>query len=343
MAEKKVPFKITDVPKELTAEFRKYTDGPEIEFVRVGLEKYRFPAGFREECVKVYNMELRPDDIFVVTFPKSGTTWTQELVWLIGNNFNYDSAAEKLLKERFPFLEYAMMTRNPKIEEWTRARMQVSPGIAEGILKKLTTSVVDVLNTTPSPRFIKTHLPFSLLPPHLLDTSKVVYVARDPRDVAVSYFHHCKLFKLVNFHGEFRIFWKMFLKDEFDWCPYFPHVKEAWAKRHHPNMLFLFYEELNKDLPAAVRRVAKFMNKPATEEQVQRLCRHLHIDNFRKNKSVNAEDLQDLGLANKTEHFIRKGKSGGWRDYFDEEMTRQAERWIEDNLRDTDLRFPTKD
>lgn len=34
------------------------------------------------------------------------------------------------------------------------------------------------------------------------------------------------------------------------------------------------------------------------------------------------------------------GKAGGWRDYFDEEMTQQAEQWITENLRDTDLRFP---
>lgn len=42
-----------------------------------------------------------------------------------------------------------------------------------------------------SPRFIKTHLPFSHLPSDLLDVAKVVYVARNPKDVAVSsYFHH---------------------------------------------------------------------------------------------------------------------------------------------------------
>lgn len=34
------------------------------------------------------------------------------------------------------------------------------------------------------------------------------------------------------------------------------------------------------------------------------------------------------------------GKAGGWGDYFDEETTKQAERWIADHLQDTDLRFP---
>ena len=40
-----------------------------------------------------------------------------------------------------------------------------------------------------SPRIIKTHLPLSMLPPSLLDVSKVVFVARNVKDVCVSFFH----------------------------------------------------------------------------------------------------------------------------------------------------------
>ena len=28
------------------------------------------------------------------------------------------------------------------------------------------------------------------------------------------------------------------------WSPYWEHLKEAWARKDHPNLLFLFYEEL---------------------------------------------------------------------------------------------------
>ncbi|CAB3255260.1 unnamed protein product, partial [Arctia plantaginis] len=123
-------------------------------------------------------------------------------------------------------------------------------------------------------------------------------------------------------------------------CPIFEHVKEAWEKRNHPNMLFLFYEELSKDLPGSIQRVATFLGKQLSQEESDRLCEHLSFENFKNNKSINYEELRELGLLAPDQSFVRKGKSGGWRDYFDEEMTQQAEQWIADNLRDTDLRYP---
>ena len=43
-------------------------------------------------------------------------------------------------------------------------------------------------------RVIKTHLPFELLPPNLADKCKVIYVARNPKDVALSYYHFTRAF-----------------------------------------------------------------------------------------------------------------------------------------------------
>ena len=41
----------------------------------------------------------------------------------------------------------------------------------------------------PGPRILKSHLPISMLPPNLLDVSKVVYIARNPKDVCVSFYN----------------------------------------------------------------------------------------------------------------------------------------------------------
>ena len=57
----------------------------------------------------------------------------------------------------------------------------------------------------PSPRFVKSHLPFSLLNPRLLDVCKVVYVARNPKDVCVSFYHHMRLLRFHDFLGDLEV------------------------------------------------------------------------------------------------------------------------------------------
>ena len=66
-------------------------------------------------------------------FCVSGTTWLQEIVYLISSDYDFDKAKAATIEDRFPYLEFPY------------------PGLK-------------VLTEKPSPRFIKTHLPFSLLP-----------------------------------------------------------------------------------------------------------------------------------------------------------------------------------
>lgn len=64
-----------------------------------------YPLNFVKHAENLYNFEVRDDDIWVVTFARSGTTWTQELVWMIANNLDYDGAQRQLLTTRSPFFE----------------------------------------------------------------------------------------------------------------------------------------------------------------------------------------------------------------------------------------------
>ncbi|KAI5713729.1 hypothetical protein M8J76_004390 [Diaphorina citri] len=59
-------------------------------------------VNFAEDII---NMDVRDDDVWVCSFPKTGTTWTQEMVWCIANNLDFE-AAKVFLPERFPFLEH---------------------------------------------------------------------------------------------------------------------------------------------------------------------------------------------------------------------------------------------
>ncbi|CAH0721878.1 unnamed protein product, partial [Brenthis ino] len=333
------PLEMRDVDQETAEMLMKYFTGEHTGFVRVGSKGYFLPHKFRQEALNIYNMDIRPSDVFVASYPRSGTTWTQELVWMVANDLNYEKSNATPLTERYPFLEFSVYV-HPVMKQRFHDENKDSERKLE-LLEFVCQPGTEQLAKAPSPRFVKTHLPLSLLPPNLLDTAKVIYVARDPRDVVVSFYHLNKAMRTQGYIGDFKQYWNFFIKDLHHWTPFFEHLKESWEKRNHPNMLFLFYEELSKDLPLAVRRVMNFFSKQFTEEQIERLCDHLSIENFKQNKSVNYDVMRELGILQTDQaSFIRKGKAGGWCDYFDEEMTAEANKWIADNLRDTDLRFP---
>lgn len=64
------------------------------------------PAKYAEVHDKIREFKVRVDDVFLCGNAKSGTTWAQEMVWLINNNLDYEAAkAKHLLYERFRLLE----------------------------------------------------------------------------------------------------------------------------------------------------------------------------------------------------------------------------------------------
>ncbi|XP_047988272.1 luciferin sulfotransferase-like [Leguminivora glycinivorella] len=288
-----------------------------------GSTGYFMTKAYKEIADDVLNLAVRPDDVWVTGFPRSGTTLTQELVWLVATECDYETASKIPLMSRYMFLEGQVSVNFMK----TKLKGEISEAVF----------TLDDINSAPSPRFIKTHTAFSLLPSNLLDTTKVVYIARDPRDVAVSNYQYSR--KLFKYTGDFKTFWNIFVSDLHIFCPILAHVKEAWELRRHHNMMFIFYEDLLKDIPLYIKRVADFLNKKLTDDQITKLTEHLNIKNFRKNESVNPTWIDKSGDPN-AEGFIRKGGAGGWRQYFDEEMTVQAQRWMRDHLTGSNLRFP---
>ena len=191
-------------------------------------------------------------------------------------------------------------------------------------------------------RFIKSHLPLCLLPPSLLTTAKVIYVARNPKDQMVSYYHHHRLIKSHGFVGDLPTFASRMMKNQLMVNPFFPHLEEAWQQRNHPNMLFLFYEDMKRDLGSVIDQVAQFLECKLSKEKKEHLIEHLDIKNFRNNPAVNAEFGKTLGLMNKTGNFIRKGKVGGWKEEFENfpEMEKQFDAWLSEQLKQSNVEFP---
>lgn len=96
-------------------------------------------------------------------------------------------------------------------------------------------------------------------------------------------------------------------------------------------------------MPATIRKVANFLEKDLNEEQIEKLCDHLNIKNFRNNQSVNRFADEEFGFAHlNASEFIRNGKSSlnSWPKEYTAETAKKTQAWIDKNLSDTTLRFP---
>jgi hypothetical protein len=63
------------------------------------------PERYLDYAEQIKNLEVRSDDVWLISFPKSGTTWAQELTWMLVNNFSFGKALDVSIIHRFPYLE----------------------------------------------------------------------------------------------------------------------------------------------------------------------------------------------------------------------------------------------
>ncbi|XP_028167470.1 estrogen sulfotransferase-like [Ostrinia furnacalis] len=117
-----------------------------------------------------------------------------------------------------------------------------------------------------------------------------------------------------------------------------------WSRRHDPNLLFIKFEEMKRDLPAVIRKTAKFLGKTITDDQVNTLSDYLSFQNMKKNRAVNLDALLERSFGKEyleqTElRFIRKGEIGDWKNYMSDDLSRRFDEWAAQHIQGTGLSF----
>ncbi|CAG9801242.1 unnamed protein product [Chironomus riparius] len=271
---------------------------------------------------RIKNMEIFEDDIWIVTFPKCGTTWTQEMAWMINNNLDYETALNVKLNARFPFLEF------------------------NGIHSGFDFDSFEQCKNMPRPRHIKSHLPLFLLPDQLWSVNpKIIYVIRNPKDTAVSWYHHHRY--MLEYKGTKNDLIKAFASDLAFNSPMNGHVLDFWNIRNQSNVLFLFFEDMKRNLNQEVKKMMKFLDKNYSQDQINKLCQHLSFESIKSNKMVNKDDeikemMDSVGRTFKQDEFsfIRQGKVGAYENELSADEIKMLNKYAEDStLKDAGFEY----
>jgi aryl sulfotransferase len=283
---------------------------------------YKNPAW---DSTRWSGFEFRADDILICTPPKSGTTWMQMLcAMLVFGDVEFD----RPLTEISPWLEFR------------------TTAVAE---------VFSALEAQQHRRFIKTHTPLDGLPS--VEGVTYVCVARDPRDVALSYQHHAAnldravvmaALQQAEGAGDPAEVVSPFVKPPDDPTERFwlwvdtasgfagPTLAEIllqietfWDRRERRDVALFHYSDVLLDLPGQIRRLADVLAVDVSDEQVERFAEAATFDRMKERADDLAPDVTK-GLWHNNQEFFHRGSNGQWQDLIDHDGLDRYKRRVAD-------------
>jgi hypothetical protein len=265
------------------------------------------------------------NDLFVATYPKCGTTLMQHIVYTMLNH-GVPIQPHERLDQIFPHLE------------------EVG---ADYIINNCN---LTGMNIRRGKRLIKTHLPYDMTPMMEVVSSttaasssssssstghaKYIFVARNPKDCIVSFFHHTRGFpKHYDFeNGDFDVFFDLFCQGRVDFGDYFKTLRSWLDHKHDDHVLFVTYEDVCRNKRQVILQVADFIGGEGMREELLRneeallkkVLYHTSLEEMKK-------DPLRWCSERKVEHtpFIRLGQVGGWKEL----LTKDQEKILDDFMK----------
>jgi len=231
---------------------------------------------------------IYPDDTFIVSYPRSGNTWTRFLV-------------ANLLHPR---------------EDVTFATIekQVPDSEAQSSMQ---------LRRVPRPRFIKSHQYFH---PRY---RKVVYIVRDPRDVALSYYDFERKYRHIDDAYPLASYVSDFVAGRMisaSWGTWRENVGSwIYTRGGSPGFLLLRYEDLLADTLKQTTRLAEFLGLTPTVSLMERAIERSSADQMRQLEKTQGDQWVSTKGKRTDIPFVREATSGAWKTKLAENLVAEIE------------------
>jgi len=217
-----------------------------------------------------------PDDTFIVSYPRSGNTWTR---FLIANLLHPEEQATFANIERLVPDAEAQSSR--------------------------------ALKRTARPRCIKSHEYFD----HRY--RKVIYIVRDPRDVALSYYNFARKYRHIDDSYPLDRYVDDFVSGRLssaDWGTWGENVG-TWisARGKHPEFLLLRYEDMIQSPLEELARIAEFFGIEAGPERLQQVIEYSSAQRMRELERKQEDEWVSTKDHRKDIPFVGAASAGGWK------------------------------
>ncbi|ELV12348.1 Amine sulfotransferase [Tupaia chinensis] len=121
---------------------------------------------------------------------------------------------------------------------------------------------------------------------------------------------------------------------------WFDHIRGWYEHRHDFNILFMMYEEMNKDLRSSVLKICKFLEKDLSEEDVDAIVRQATFPNMKLDSKANYDKILQNEIGKRSEgYFLRKGIVGDWKNHLTVEQNERFDRIFQKKMKDFPLKF----